>query len=130
MEKNSNTPLIRTLKKKQQLSLLEQLDAADKYISKPVHMIKSRLLEAGLIIFAILFNPVPILIMIVLLGTIIIGFDRKLQNLAPPTWEEQTAISTLYAFHALSVIAVTGPLKALTKRPRPDNPKESGDTNI
>ena len=56
-----------------------------------------------------------------------IGFDRRLRDLPPPKWEEEAAIAITYAFHVVAVISVTGPLKAILKRPRPENPRESND---
>ena len=106
------------------------LDNLDKKFSAHVHNLRSRIIEAGLLFFAILFNPVPILITTVVLGTVFIFYDYKIRDLPPPTHEEQCAISVLYGLHALAVICVTGPMKAILKRPRPDNPKESSDPKI
>ena len=57
----------------------------------------------------------------------VIGFDHKLRNLPAPNWEEKVGFSILYALHAIAVICTTGPLKAILKRPRPENPKDSSD---
>ena len=58
------------------LTLLQKVDALDKVCSDTIHRVTSKTLEAGLLFFAILFNPPPILIMIVLLGTVVISYDR------------------------------------------------------
>lgn len=62
----------------EQLSLLEKFNAIDKSASHKVHQFVSRFVEAGLFFFAIIFNPLPICVLIVLFGNIGLSWERKI----------------------------------------------------